>query len=264
MPAPTARAVAADDAPPRPPADDDRGPILTRNVDRLVRHLPDPLLRACYDLLAPVRIAHAVRVPRHRAVPSSVPAQAAGQSEPVADLTGLALPAVLEAEACGGGAHTAMARSLARACGDGVAPAAVHERVRAVLSLSFTAPAHFLRLAALYEATRSGYVARLRQLPDGPESYDWLSRDAQAAALRVLRAYVPDAARAAFEVVMELTLRWPLTTNPALPEPPSADEEASVRRKRRRARTAPLPSRASSTCSHPTPCWRSSAPRASR
>lgn len=153
-------------------------------------------------------------------MPSTAPGNQSSVEE-VSDLNGLAIPAMLEVDVQWGQqtedislkpkTKTCSMYSLLKLAsqemtenGDLVMHSSVREKLRELKKpVDMTAPADFLKLAAVYQAgagvSRKGYISRLVQL----QGYDWMTLSSALACLNNLRMAIPDYRSAKFEYLMQ-------------------------------------------------------------
>lgn len=192
-------------------------PPVEVDVTRLLRFLEEALSRACLRLLDARQI-----VPPGAPidVPITVESEVRGFMEGVAELNGLAIPAMMEVHAAdlrGSGRVCSMQRLIAlwQAQGGGSKHARlVAHNVFGPLPAVATTPADFLRIAAVYLAMQTGYVSKLLQMP---RACGWLTDESAAACMEILGRHVQHPARSEYEVSLTLSMRWPVVETAAGP-----------------------------------------------
>jgi hypothetical protein len=176
---------------PLAPQDEERS---SWSVTDLLRHTPDQAIAACFGgprplvslvSLAPLAASSSPAPAPRLNIPSKVPSGWSGMHEPVADLTGLAIPSIFELRCRGTSAiledmqvraqgeldryRVADAADADAAAADADADAAVHRH---------------LRLVTRYDSKHSGFHARREQIA----RYEWLdARQTREACRRLER-----------------------------------------------------------------------------
>ena len=179
----------------RPARKEDSYPLpddheVSLSATTLTRYLPELTVSKALKLLNPVTLRHKQSLIR---IPVKVGGSLGGKElvESVSDLNGLAIPAMLEVE-CGDVPECSMFNQLLAVSNTDVENRRMHPKIlqhfkRLREPKDMETPAHFLELAAIYQAGAGigsrGYISKATQL----KSFAWMSQQQADACLTVLR-----------------------------------------------------------------------------